>query len=266
MADEDFERGQREECLGLSDRHALVSGGGTGVGAAIASTLAHYGAKVTICGRRREPLDELASTHENIFALTCDVTDEDSVAACVESAVAMSGQVDIAVANAGAAQAKPFLKMTAGDFGKMLDVNLTGTFNLWRATASGMKDNGWGRMIAISSIAGLKGHSYISAYCAAKHGVIGLTRSLAHEFATSGITVNAVCPGYVETDLLDDAIDNIVAKTGMDRGAAAETLRQGSPQNRFIQPSEVAQTVLWLCGEGACSVNGAAIPISGGEV
>ncbi|MEX0347646.1 MAG: SDR family NAD(P)-dependent oxidoreductase [Rhizobiaceae bacterium] len=252
--------------MDLSGRHALVSGGGTGVGAAVATALVQSGAKVTICGRRSEPLDELASSHDNIHAVTCDVTDEGSVSACVDSAVAMSGPVDIAVANAGAAQAKPFLKMTSGDLAKMLDVNLTGTFNLWRATASGMRENGWGRMIAIASIAGLKGHSYISAYCAAKHGVIGLTRALAHEFATSGITVNAICPGYVETDLLDNAIDNIVAKTGMDREAAAETLKQGSPQNRFIQPSEVAHTVLWLCGDGACSVNGAAIPISGGEV
>ncbi len=250
----------------ISGRHALVTGGGTGVGAAIAKALADAGASVTITGRRKEPLDLLASGHDRIHAVTCDVTDEDSVAAAVAAARDWAGPVHIAVANAGAALAKPFARMNSSDLKSMLDVNLTGTFNLWRETAPSMKDGGWGRLIAIASIAGLKGHSYVSAYCAAKHGVVGLTRALAHEFATSGITVNAICPGYVETDLLQDAIDNIVAKTGMSRDAAAATLKRGNPQNRFIQPEEVAGVVLWLCGDSACSVNGAAIPISGGEV
>ncbi len=249
----------------LSNRHALVTGGGTGVGAAIATALSNSGAKVTICGRRKEPLEEIAASAENIAAVVCDVTDETSLAACVGEATADSGPIDIAVANAGAASATPFLKMALDDFDAMLNVNLKGVFNLWRATAPHMKDNGWGRLVAVASIAGLRGHSYVSGYCAAKHGVVGLTRALAHEFAASGITVNAVCPGYVETDMLEGAIGNIVAKTGMSHEEAADTLRRGNPQNRFIQPSEVADAVLWLCGEGAASVNGSAIPITGGE-
>lgn len=250
----------------LSGRHALVTGGGTGVGAAIARTLCEAGASVTIVGRRKAPLDELSAHNEAMNAISCDVTDEASVEACLEAASDFSGPVDIVVANAGAAFAKPFHKQTAADLTAMLDVNLAGVFNVWKAALPGMKATGRGRLIAVASTAGLKGYPYVSTYCAAKHGVVGLTRALALELADTDITVNAVCPGYTETELLDKALDNITEKTGMSRKQAAENLKRNNPQHRFIQPDEVAHAVLWLCSKQAGSVNGAALPIAGGEI
>lgn len=250
----------------LSIRHALITGGGTGVGAAIAVALADAGIRVTVTGRRSGPLENLAAGHERMEVVTMDVTDPVSVEAGIADAVKRGGDIDVLVANAGAALAKPFQQTSSGDFRAMLDVNLNGVFNCWQAVLPAMKKTGSGRLIAIASTAGLKGYAYVSAYCAAKHGVIGLMRALAQELAATGITVNAVCPGYTETDLLDQALDNIVAKTGMSREEAAAQLKRGNPQNRFVQPEEVAEAVLWLCSDAARAVNGVALPIAGGEI
>jgi NAD(P)-dependent dehydrogenase (short-subunit alcohol dehydrogenase family) len=250
----------------LSGKHAVVTGGGSGIGAAVALALAQAGARVTVAGRRAEPLERTASRHAGMRWVTGDVTDAQSVATLFVEAAAGHGPVHIAVANAGAALSKPFQKMAAGDLRSMLDVNLLGVFHVWQAALPGMLDAGWGRLVAVASTAGLKGYAYVSGYCAAKHGVIGLTRALALETAKTGITVNAVCPGYVQTPMLEQSVDTIMRKTGSSRAEAEAALKAANPQGRFIQPEEVAQTVLWLCSAGAASVTGQAIALSGGEI
>lgn len=250
----------------LAGKHAVVTGGGTGTGAVIAEALAHAGAKVTIMGRREAPLRQIAKQHKFIGYVTCDVTDPAAVRAAFGQARGLNGAVHIVVANAGAAESTPFRKTTADDFQAMLDVNLKGVFNSFQAAIDDMDREGEGRMIAIASTAGLKGYAYVTGYCAAKHGVVGLTRALSLELARSGVTVNAICPGFIETPLLDRSIANIVEKTGMSADDAAKSLKRSNPQGRFIQPDEVAQTVLWLCSDGARSVTGQAISVSGGEI
>lgn len=251
--------------MSVAGKHVVISGGGSGVGAELAAQFAAQGARVTILGRRMEPLEEVSAATKAL-PLTCDVTDRAAVEAALTEAAAKNGPVAIALANAGAAPSKPFDRMSAEDFGAALSVNLAGVFNLWQAALPGMKEAGWGRMIAIASTAGLKGYPYVSGYCAAKHGVIGLTRALSLELARTGITVNSICPGFIETPLLQRSVDNIVAKTGMTPEKAEKSLRASNPQGRFIQPAEVAEAALWLASEGAGSVNGSALPISGGEI
>jgi len=248
--------------IDLNGKKVLVTGGGTGVGAAIATRLAEVGASVVITGRRQEPLATLASDHEKIDWKVCDVTDSSAVARLFDEI----GRVDITVANAGSATSMPFSKMSHDDFGAMLDVNLTGVFSVWKAALNGLESDSWGRLIAIASTAGLKGYHYTAGYCAAKHGVIGLTKSLALELARSNVTVNAVCPGFVDTPLLEGAIKNIVETTGRSPADAEKMLRKNSPQNKFVQPEEVAETVLWLCGSQSGSITGQAIALSGGEI
>ncbi|MEM7026006.1 MAG: SDR family NAD(P)-dependent oxidoreductase [Pseudomonadota bacterium] len=249
----------------LSGRHVVITGGGTGVGAELARCFAANGASVTVTGRRREPLEEVAR-ETNALAAVCDVTDRDSMNAALDHARATHGPVTVAIANAGVAKSAPFKAVKLEELNEALAVNLTGTFNLWQATLADMKESGWGRLIAIASTAGLKGYGYVSAYCAAKHAVVGLTRSIAIELGSTPVTANAICPGYVETPMLERTIDNIVEKAGTTRDRARVRLTSASPQGRFIETEEVAAAALWLCSEGARSVNGHALSISGGEV
>ena len=249
----------------IAGSHALVTGGGSGVGRSIALALAAEGAIVTICGRRKDQLEAVANEAANIYPLIADVTDEESVAKLYADAEAARGPFDIVVANAGIAESAPAAKTTLDQWNRIMSVNLTGAFLTVRPALSGMAKRKAGRIIFVASIAGLKGGAYIAPYVASKHGVIGMMRSLAVEFARTGVTINAVCPGFVETDMLQKSVDNIVNLTGRSEAEARASLVAGNPQQRFIQPDEVADSVLWLCGEGARSINGQSISISGGE-
>jgi 3-hydroxybutyrate dehydrogenase len=249
----------------IAGKHALVTGGGSGIGAAIAYSLAQAGASVTICGRRPNPLEEQSAKHPLISFVTANISNPQSVRELFDKARQISGPVEIVVANAGVAQSAPIGKTDMALWNRMIDVNLTGTFLTLKEGAGDMVEAGWGRMVTIASTAGLKGSSYISAYCAAKHGVIGLTRSLAIELAGSGITVNSVCPGFTETSIVGTAISNIMEKTGFDENKARQALTGNNPMNRMIQPEEVAAAVCWLVGPGSESVTGQSISVCGGE-
>ena len=242
-------------------KHIIVTGGGTGAGAAIAHALAGQGYDVTIMGRSAETLAQQGLSYS-----LCDVTKPQSVAEAFDKARRNHGPISGVIANAGAAESAPFSKTSTDMLHAMLAVNLVGVSTVWQAALPDMKEAGGGRMIAIASTAGLKGFPYVSAYCAAKHGVIGLTRALALELAPTGITVNAICPGFMETPMLDRSIATIVEKTGMNAEDARSSLCASNPQRRFIQTDEIAGTVAWLFSDAARSVNGQAISISGGEI
>lgn len=250
-----------------ASRHALVTGGGSGIGAAIATALVAAGLRVTITGRRADVLQALAARFPGqMQAVVVDVTDEAAIAQAFAQAKAAFGPIQILVNNAGQAHSAPFLKTDAALWQQMLAVNLGGTFLCTQAALPDMLAAKWGRIINVASTAGLVGYAYVSAYVAAKHGVVGLTRALALEVAKKGITVNAVCPGYTETDILRESIANVVAKTGRTSEEARAEFASGNPQGRIVQPEEVADAVLWLSGPGAASVTGQAIAVSGGEV
>lgn len=246
-------------------RHALVTGGGSGIGRAIALALAQSGIEVTVGGRRVKPLEDLAAEHELIHAAAADVTDEASMEALYAQAQAARGPFDIVIANAGVGESAPAHKTSLDLWNRTIDTNLTGAFLSVRPAIEPMKRAKRGRIVFIASIAGLKGAPYVSAYVAAKHGVIGLTRALAAELAQSGVTVNAVCPGYVETPMLERTLANIMAKTGRSEAEARAELAGDNPQGRIIQTDEVAGAVMWLVSDAARSVNGQAIAICGGE-
>lgn len=252
----------------LAGRHALVTGGGRGIGAAIAQALAAQGARITLVGRTRVALDETAGRLRELAEVHCataDMADADSVQTACAGAADRLGPISILVNNAGQATGAPFARTDPELWQRMLAVNLTGTYHGIRATLPGMLELGWGRIVNIASTASLKGYPYVSAYCAAKHGVLGLTRALALELARKPVTVNAVCPGYTETDIVRETLENIQAKTGRSLDEAKAELVKHNPQGRLIQPEEVAQTVLWLCLRGAESITGQAISVSGGE-
>jgi 3-hydroxybutyrate dehydrogenase len=249
----------------LAGKHALVTGGGSGIGEGVARALLGAGARVTIAGRNETRLaaavGQLAGLGD-IGHVVMDVTKPESV----RSAFAQAGRIDILVNNAGQATPSPFLKTDEAMWLHMLDVNLNGTFHCTQAALPGMLDAGWGRIVNVASTAALVGYRYVAAYCAAKHGVLGLTRALALEVATKGVTVNAVCPGFTDTDIVKDAVANIVAKTGRTEEEARRTLAAGNPQQRLIQVEEVANAVLWLCMPQSGAMNGQALAVAGGEV
>jgi NAD(P)-dependent dehydrogenase (short-subunit alcohol dehydrogenase family) len=252
----------------LTGRHALVTGAARGIGAEIARTLAAEGAVLTLLGRDRAALLRVAESlpGSGHGVVTADVADPEAVPAAFAQARVERGPVAILINNAGAAESAPFLKTSIALWQRMLSVNLTGSFLCAQAALPGMLEAGWGRIVNIASTAGQKGYAYVSAYTAAKHGVIGLTRSLALEVARKGVTVNAVCPGYTDTDILRDSVSNVVGKTGRSEADALAEFASVNPQRRIVQPAEVADAVRWLCGEGAASVNGQSISVSGGEV
>ncbi|WP_425434096.1 SDR family NAD(P)-dependent oxidoreductase [Paraburkholderia lycopersici] len=252
----------------LSDRHAVVTGGGSGIGAAVAAALLHAGARVTLMGRDAARLDaqRTALGGGNVACVSVDITDENAVTAAFEHAAGTLGAIDILVNNAGQAQAAPFAQTDLALWKRMLDVNLTGAFLCTRAALPAMLARKAGRVVNVASTAGQIGYPYVAAYCASKHGVIGMTRALALEVATQGVTVNAVCPGYTETELLQASLEQIARKTSRSEAEARSILVRHNPQQRFVTPEEVANAVLWLCAPGSSAITGQSISVSGGEI
>ncbi|QOR39683.1 SDR family oxidoreductase [Billgrantia diversa] len=241
-------------------KRVVVTGGGSGIGADMALTFAEAGADVVITGRRSAPLEKVAARHSAITYAVADVTQEDDMASLFNHL----GEVDIVIANAGAAESAPLSRTELDQWQRMLEVNLTGTFLTLREGLKHLRDNG--RLIAVASTAGLKGYAYVAPYCAAKHGVVGLVRALAQEVAGRDITVNALCPGFTETPLLEESVATIMAKTGQSAEQARAHFQSTNPTGRLIQPAEVTATALWLCGPHSGAINGQAISISGGEI
>jgi len=245
--------------------HAVVTGASRGIGCEIASSLTRSGAIVTAIGRDEAALKHVVLAGNARFYAIADVTDPAAVSAAIGEAASRQA-VDILIANAGTAESAPFAKSDDALFARMMDVNFMGVVHSIRAVLPSMRERPYGRIVAIASTAGLKGYAYVSAYSAAKHAVVGLVRSLALELAATRVTVNAVCPGFTDTDLVTGSIDNIMKKTGRDRSDVLADLTRHNPQGRLVLPSEVANVVLWLCGEGSSAITGQAIAVAGGEV
>ena len=251
----------------LAGRTAVVTGASRGIGAAISEALAIEGAELALLGRHLPSLEALAGRLPvRSFAVAADVSDPDSVHVAFARIREQFPRIDILVNNAGQAQSAPFTRTDLALWQRMLAVNLNGAFLCTQEVYAAMVEQDYARVINISSTAGLIGLAYVSAYCAAKHGLIGLTRALAREAAASALTVNAVCPGYTETDVVKEAMANIVAKTGKTAAQARAALTARNPQGRLIRPAEVANAVLWLCLPGSESITGQAIAVAGGEI
>lgn len=256
-----------ESNAALAGRHALVTGASRGIGAAIAAALIADGARVSLIGRDAARLAEVCARlggADRAVAIVADITRADAVREAFTTARRQFGPVHVLVNNAGQASSAKFTDTDEALWNRILGVNLTGTYLCTREAIPDMLQAGFGRIVNVASIAGLRGAPYISAYATSKHAVIGLTRSLALEYATRSITVNAVCPGYVDTDMAKQAIDNIMRKTGRSESEALATLTATNPQGRLVTPAEVSNAVLWLCRPGTESVTGQSIVIAGG--
>jgi NAD(P)-dependent dehydrogenase (short-subunit alcohol dehydrogenase family) len=245
----------------LAGKLALVTGGGRGIGAAIARGLAKAGARVVVCGRKQADLDAVAKEIGGI-ALRLDLTDR----AQTDEVIASVGHVDVLVNNAGAAESAALDRTTDAIWDRIMELDVTAPFRVIRALVPSMVKANWGRVINIASNAGISGYGYSAAYCAAKHAMVGMTRALAIDLARSGVTINAVCPGWVETQMLDEAVTRIAAKTGRSETEARTSLASMSPQRRMISPDEVAHAALMLCSDGARGIHGQTIVIDGGAV
>ena len=249
--------------------HAVVTGGGSGIGAAVAHALLEAGARVTVVGRNAERLQAqllALSTLGHAEQQVMDVGTEESVQGGFAALVARSGPVDILVNNAGQVETASLARTSTDLWQRMLQVNLTGTFLCSREVVTGMSTRGFGRIVNVASTAALTGYAYVAAYCAAKHGVLGLTRAMALEFAARGVTINAVCPGYTDTDIITRAVQTIVETTGRSDAESRAEFAASNPQGRLITPQEVAASVLWLSRRDSTAMNGQAIAVCGGEV
>lgn len=247
-------------------RHAFITGGGSGIGLATARVLAATGARLTLVGRSLDKVKAAADEFEDAHAVACDVADEASVNAAFAAARDRYGSVDILINNAGVAPSAPFKDTTLALWNSVLTTNLTGAFLCTRAALPDMFDARWGRIVNVGSVCSLKGYAYVSAYVASKHGLLGFTRALAHETAKKGVTVNCVCPGYVDTPIITESVERITTKTSLSDAEAHQSLIQFNPQGRIITPEEVAAAIAYLCSEDAAATNGAALPITGGEI
>ncbi|HUA56734.1 MAG TPA: SDR family NAD(P)-dependent oxidoreductase [Candidatus Sulfotelmatobacter sp.] len=257
---------------GLTGRHAVVTGGARGIGAAIAAALARDGADVTLLGRDPTTLERqrarlvAAGAAGRIAAARADLADPEQLVAGFRAAAEALGPADILVNNAGIAPSAPFLKQSLADWNRVLAIDLTAAFLACQQVLPAMLAGGFGRIVNVASTAGLVGYRYVAAYAAAKHGLVGLTRALALETASQGVTVNAVCPGFTDTDLVADAARTIAAKTGRSEAEARAELARANPQGRLVRPEEVADAVAFLCRPAAGAITGQAIVIAGGEV
>lgn len=251
----------------LKGKTALITGGGRGIGRAIALAFARQGARVAVAARTAEQVQQVAAEiGDNAIALVCDVSDPQSVERMFAELLEKFGDADIMVNNAGVAESATLVNTTDELWHRHLSINLSGTFYCTRAALPAMLKNGWGRVINVASIAGKTGAPYIAAYSASKHGVLGLTRSIALEVGTSGVTVNAICPGYVDTEMVSRGVERITTRTGRSAEEALDSLKKMSPQNRLVTPEEVAAVALLLASEEGRGINGQGINVDGGSV
>ncbi|ANP38429.1 3-hydroxyacyl-CoA dehydrogenase [Phaeobacter gallaeciensis] len=252
-----------QDTTSLAGKHALVTGGGTGIGLAIARALAAQGAEVTITGRRQEVLEEVAT--KGLHPMAMDVRDEDDIVTKIQAAVDARGPIQICVANAGVAEGKALHKTTLDFWRNMMATNLDGAFLTIRECLKSMRETDWGRVITVSSIAGLRGLKGGACYSASKHGMIGLTRALSEDYLGTPFTFNAICPGYVDTPIVERNITSISARAGVSEDEALKIMTHANRHQRLIEPEEVSAAAMWLCGPGSQSINGQTIEISGGQ-